>query len=120
MPNTINPQIYDTRLLKHIRRILRVDTIAVTRPSATTDSEGSPTGGRTAVFSGMGLTNTATDQEQLAAESRGTKIDQVLCLELGLDLREGDWVQVNGATTYEVVEAADNRLYRRATMRVVL
>lgn len=120
MPGTINPQIYDTRLLRHVRRMLRVDAIVVTRPSNATDTEGSPTGARTAVLSGFGLTNTATDQEQLAAESRGTRIDQILCFELGLDIQAGDWVQVNGGTTYEVVEAADNRLYRRATMRVIL
>lgn len=120
MPSTFNPQIYDTRLLKHIRRILRVDAIVVTRPSTTTDSEGSPSGVRTTVLSGFGLTNTATDQEVMAAATRGTKIDQILCFELGLDIAEGDWVQVNGGITYEVIEAADNRLYRRATMRVVL
>lgn len=99
------------------RALLRFDDITVQREAGTADAEGNVTASRTLVFSGKGTVSIASSSEQLLAAQRGSRVDQILSLELGLDVQAGDFVTV-GAVTYEVVQVDQRRLFQRAIMRI--
>ena len=82
------------------------------------DAEGNP-GARITVLTGFGTITDASDQEQMLAAQRGTKVDKILATELGLDIEDGDWIDV-GVVTYEVVEIDQRRLFQRAVLRKVI
>lgn len=99
------------------RFLLRQDAITVTRSTETSvDSEGDPIGGRPLILQGRGTLSSVSATEQLVAAQRNTTVDKALALELGVDVREGDWVTV-GSDTYEVVAADNRRLHRRCLVR---
>ena len=100
------------------RALLRMDEILVQRPSPTADSEGNPSASRTTVPITHGTLSIARSSDILIAGQRGTRVDLILSLELGLDVRGGDFV-THGVHSYEVVEVVDRRLYRRAILRRV-
>src|ERR1700694_769821 len=112
--------IYDTRLSKQIKPLLDVDTLVVQRLPAATDAEGNPSGNRTTVASvNKGTITSASEMEQQVAAQRGTQVDKVLVTEIGLDIQGGDFVTVNGGTTFEVIDVVGRRLYQRCALRIV-
>jgi len=100
------------------RALFRMDAITVRRSSGTVDAEGNPAS-RATVLTGRGTLSTAGPREQELAAQRGSRIDKILSLELGLDVRAGDWVTVNDGQTFEVVAVEDRRVFRRASVRVI-
>lgn len=100
------------------RGLLRADAITVRRSSTAEDSEGN-LGPRTVVLNGFGTITGTSDQEQLIAAQRGTRVDKILVTELGLDIQDGDWIDVGGVT-YEAVEVDQRRVHQRAILRKVI
>ena len=99
---------------------MSLDSILVERPSPTADSEGNASSARTMVPVTRGTLSIARSSDILLAGQRGTRVDRILSLQLGSDVRGGDFVtDLTSGHKYETVEVVDRRLYRRAILRRV-
>jgi len=96
-----------------------MDAITVNRPSKFADGDGNPSDIATQVFQGFATISNATTGQMLLAGQRGTKVDNILSLELGLDVQAGDYVIDALGASYEVIQVDNRRMYQRALMRRV-
>ncbi|MBK9181411.1 MAG: hypothetical protein IPM45_18015 [Acidimicrobiales bacterium] len=92
------------------------DTVSLSRPGVTVDSEGNTVGVLAALSTPAGWLMVPGPSDRLLADQAGQTVDAVLLLPYGTDVRPGDRATVGGAA-WTVATVADARLHARAGLK---